>query len=241
MTQTYNKYPNARGMIIQEAARMFVEDGYSQSSINRLAKALHFSPGHITFYFPTKEHLLAVLVEEMLDYQRLMMEQEVREGKSSLLAYCLELTAIAAVCEESEIARDFYASSYASALTLARIRANDAQKTREVFIPYHPDWTEEQWVATENIVSGIEYATIMTRECDTPLKVQIEKTLDTILYLFGVPEETRKMKIEKVLAMDYRSLGHKLLLGFPEYVTKVNEEGLKAKEKKKKEPKPKKA
>ena len=232
MAQIYNKHPNARGLIIQEAARMFVEEGYSKSSINRLSKTLNLSPGHVTFYFPTKEHLLAVLVDEMFDYQRLMMEQEVQEGKSSLLAYCLELTAMAAVSEESEIARDFYASSYASALTLARIRANDAEKTREVFLPFHPDWTEEQWLATENIVSGIEYATIMTRECDTPLRVQIEKTLDTILYLFGVPEEIRKMKIEKVLAMDYRSLGHGLLLGFPEYVAKFNEERLKAKKEK---------
>ena len=210
---------------------MFIEDGYTKSSINRLSKNLQLSPGHITFYFPTKEHLLAVLVDEMLEYQRIMMEQETQEGKSSLLAYCLELTAIAAVCEESEIARDFYASAYASALTLARIRENDAQKTREIFVPFHPDWTEQQWIATENIVSGIEYATIMTYETETPLEVQIEKTLDTILYLFGVPEETRKLKIEKVLSMDYRALGHKLLLGFPEYVKKVNEEGLKAKKK----------
>ncbi|MBE6926120.1 MAG: helix-turn-helix transcriptional regulator [Ruminococcaceae bacterium] len=229
MANIYKKLPNARGVIIQEAARMFIEDGYSKSSINRLSKNLQLSPGHITFYFPTKEHLLAVLVDEMLDYQRLMMEQEAREGKSSLLAYCLELTAIAAVCEESEVARDFYASAYASALTLARIRENDAEKTREIFIPFHPDWTEREWVATENIVSGIEYATIMTRETETPLEVQIEKTLDTILYLFGVPEETRKMKIEKVLSMDYRSLGHSLLLGFPEYVSQVNKEGLEKK------------
>ena len=229
MAHIYNKHPNTRGLIIQEAARMFMEEGYSKSSINRLAKTLQLSPGHITFYFPTKEHLLAALVDGMFDYQRLMMEREALEGKSSMLAYCLELTAIAAVCEESEIARDFYASSYTSAMTLARIRANDAAKTRNIFIPFRPDWTEEQWLATENIVSGIEYATIMTRECDTPLPVQIEKTLDTILYLFGVPEETRKMKIEKVLNMDYRRLGHSLLLGFPEYVAKVNEERLKEK------------
>ena len=79
MGNIYNKYPNAKGMIIQEAARMFIEEGYSNSSINRLSKNLKFSPGHITFYFPTKEHLLAVLVDEMFDYQRLMMEQEARD------------------------------------------------------------------------------------------------------------------------------------------------------------------
>ena len=229
MVHTYNKLPNARQRIVQEAARMFVEEGYTKSSINRLAKTLQLSPGHITFYFPTKEHLLAELVDEMFDFQRLMMEEEARDGKSSLLAYCLELTAMAAVCEESEIARDFYASSYASALTLSRIRANDAQKTRGIFLPFHPEWTEQEWIATENIVSGIEYATIMTREENTPLALQIEKTLDTILYLFGVPEETRKLKIEKVLSMDYRALGHRVLIGFPEHVAKVNEEKVKEK------------
>ncbi len=231
MANIYNKYPNARGMIVREAARMFVEEGYSKSSVNRLSKVLNLSPGHITFYFPTKEHLLAVLVDAMFDYQRITMAREVQEGKSSMLAYCLELTAMTAACEESEIARDFYASSYASPLTLARIRANDAEKTRGIFVSFHPDWTEEQWIATQNIVSGIEYATIMTRESETPLEIQIEKTLDTILYLFGVPEEIRKGKIKKVLGMDYRSLGHGLLLGFPEYVAKVSKEGLNEKKK----------
>lgn len=231
MANIYNKYPNARGMIVREAARMFVEEGYSKSSVNRLSKVLNLSPGHITFYFPTKEHLLAVLVDAMFDYQRITMAREVQEGKSSMLAYCLELTAMTAACEESEIARDFYASSYASPLTLARIRANDAEKTRGIFVSFHPDWTEEQWIATQNIVSGIEYATIMTRESETPLEIQIEKTLDTILYLFGVPEEIRKGKIKKVLGMDYRSLGHSLLLGFPEYVAKVSKEGLNEKKK----------
>lgn len=221
---TYNKHHNTRQRIIQEAARMFVEEGYSSSSINRLSKNLELSPGNVTFYFATKEHLLETLVDEMFVFQNRMMEEETQEGISSLLAYCLELTAIASVCEESEIARDFYASSYASALTLARIRENDTAKTREVFRQFCPDWEDTQWLATENIVSGIEYATIMTREENTPLALQIEKTLDTILYLYNVPAELRQAKIRKVLSMDYRALGHKVLIEFPAYVARVNEE-----------------
>ncbi len=222
------KHPvNNRLLIIQEAARTFVEDGYTKSSISKIAKNLNLSLGNITFYFKTKEHLLAVLLDELFDYQRLMMDETTEEGKSSLLAYCLELTAMTAVCEESEVARDFYASAYASALTLERIRENDTEKVKEIFAQFHPDWTDEQWIATENIVSGIEYATIMTREENTPLALQIEKTLDTILYLFGVPQDLRQAKIEKVLGMDYRAIGHKLLRGFPEYVKKLNAENVK--------------
>ncbi len=224
MSQTYRKHPNTYMMIIQEAARMFTEDGYSKSSINQLSKNLKLSPGNVTFYFRTKEHLLELLVDDMSAFQNIMMEQETKEGRSSLLAYCLELSAIASVCEESEIARDFFASSYASDLTLARIRSNDLGMTREVFGPFCPDWDDAQWIATENIVSGIEFATIMTREENTPLALQIEKTLDTILYIYNVPTDIRKMKIEKVLAMDYRALGHRMLIEFPEYVKKSNEE-----------------
>ena len=91
---------------------MFVNEGYTNSSINKIAKNLDLSVGNITFYFKTKEHLLAILVDELCDYQKRMMAEETEEGYSSLLAYCLELTAMTAVCEESEIARDFYRSAY---------------------------------------------------------------------------------------------------------------------------------
>ena len=213
--------------IVRLAAHLFIEEGYTKTSLSGIAKTLDLSTGNITFYFPTKEHLLSVLVDELFDFQNLVMEKEVAEGKSSLLAYCLELTAMAAVCEESEVARDFYAATYASPHTLALVRENDTEKTRTVFSEYCPLWTDADWVATENVVSGIEYATIMTREENTPLPVQIEKTLDTILYLYGVPREVRKMKIEKVLAMDYRALGHRILVEFRDYIERVNEEDLK--------------
>ena len=96
-----------------------------------------------------------------------------------------------------------------------------------MFGPFRPDWTDEQWAATENIVSGIEYATIMTREADTPLPMQIERTLNAIMLLYGVPKELRKMKIAKVLDMDYRALGQRILAEFKEYIEKVNEQNLK--------------
>jgi len=218
---------NTRLQIIQLAAKLYIEEGYSKTTNKEIATGLDLSPGNITFYFPTKEHLLAVLVDELFDFQNLMMEQTTQEGKTSLLAYCLELTAMAAICEESEVARDFYLSSYSSELTLSLIRENDTEKTKTVFGEFCPDWTDERWRATENIVSGIEYATIITREEDTPLPRQIERALNSIMLIYGVPEELRKVKIQKVLDMDYRTLGRRILREFREYIEKVNEENLK--------------
>ena len=225
---------NTRLQIIQLAAKLYIENGYSQTTNKELAYLLDISPGNITFYFPTKEHLLSILVGELCDFQELLMEQAAEEGKSSLLAYCLELTSMTAACEENSVARDFFISAYSSEMTLRLIRQNDIQKTKEVFAPYCADWSDEMWQATENIVSGIEYATLMTREEDIPLPVQIERTLSTIMTIYGVPEEIRRAKIEKVLAMDYRSLGLRILTEFRDYLDKVNEENLKQSAKRKK-------
>lgn len=226
--------PNTKLEIIKLAAHLFIEEGYSKTTFARVARELDLSTGNITFYFPSKDHLLAVLVEEMFDFQTWLMEYEAKEGASSLLSYCLELTSIAAACEDDEVTKDFFSSAYSSSMILDLIRENDTEKTKAVFGSFRPEWTDEDWRATENIVSGIEYATIMTCEDDTPLAKQIEKALDSILMLYGVPEELRRQKIDKVLAMDYRGIGKRILNGFKEYIDKVNEENLKNAYKKKK-------
>ena len=227
MSHIHKKRPNTRLQIIQLAAKLFIDEGYQNTSIAKLAKILDLSPGNITFYFKSKEHMLAVLVDEQIDFQRLMMEQAANEGTSSLLAYCLELAAMASICEEDAAAKEYFTSAYTSSLTLKLIRKSDTEKTKAVFSIYCPDWTQEQWAATENIVSGIEYATIMTKETEIPLPMQIERALNSIMLLYEVPEDLRRSKIQKVLSMDYRALGRKILADFKQYISEVNEQNLK--------------
>lgn len=226
MSHINKKRPNTRLQIIQLAGRLFIEDGYAATSLTKIAKILDLSTGNITFYFKSKDQLLAVLVKELFDFQDLLIQQAKCEGDSALLAYCLELTTMAAICEEDEATRSIFAAAYSSPVTLALIRENDTRKTKEVFHPFRPNWTDAQWAATENIVSGIEYATIMTREEDTPLPMQIERVLQAILLLYGVPDELRQAKIEKILSMDYRALAHQTLCAFKAYIDQVNEQNL---------------
>lgn len=217
---------STRTRIVQIGAKLFVEEGYSKTSFSRIAKELDISLGNITFYFPTKEHLLAVLCNELCAFQRELMEKETGEGYSTLLSYCLELTSMTAICEEDPVASDFFRAIYTSPLSLDIIRDNDIEKTRAVFESYRPEWSDSKWIEAENLVSGIEYGTIMTRESRTPLHLQIEGGLDTILTLYGVPEDVRRTKIEKVLSMDYRALGRRILGEFKDYLAKTNEEAL---------------
>ena len=209
--------------IIQAATELFFERGFSKTTAAAVCARAKIGTGNLTSYFPTKEHILEVLVKMMIEFQWQEMENATDEGKSSLLAYCLELTTMAAISEESEQMHDFYTSTYIHPMTLDHIRVNDVAKLKRVFGEYCEGWSDERFYEAECIVSGIEFATLMTTEHSTPLPVRIGGALNAIMLLFGVPEELRKKKIEKVLAMDYRAVGIGLLESFKDFVKEEND------------------
>ena len=208
--------------MVRVANRMFLERGFSNTSVKAIAQELGISTGHITFYYPTKEHLLAILVEKLCDFQWQMMNQTVDEGKTSLMAICLELVAMAAICEENEIAKDFYLSSYTNPMCLEIIRKSDTRRAKEVFGEYCRGWNEEDFAEAETLVSGIEYATLMTTHDSASLEIRIAGALNQIMTLYNVPENIRKMKIDKVLAMDYGNIGRRIFTEFTEYIDSEN-------------------
>lgn len=217
------KIINTKLEILQCATELFLEKGYTSAYITTIAKRLGISTGNLTFYFPTKEHLLAELVKELCDFQWQTMEGEVAEGNSSLLAYLLELVTMAAICDENPIAKDLYLSAYIHPFSLKIIRENDTQKTMRVFKEYCKEWTEADFIQAENVVSGIEYAMFMTENTEkVSLEQRIASSLDAIMKIYELPKELRQNKITKVLAMDYRNIGRHILKEFCKYVEEKN-------------------
>ncbi|MBE6750071.1 MAG: TetR/AcrR family transcriptional regulator [Ruminococcaceae bacterium] len=208
--------------IIRVATKMFLEKGFSATSVKSICDELEISTGNLTFYFHTKEHILAILVEMLCDFQWAMMQSVVEEGNTSLMALCLEFATMTAMCEESEIAKDFYFSAYSHPITLEIIRKNDAKRAKLVFSDYCPNWEEHNYTETEILVSGIEYASMMITNEDVPIDVRIANALNNIMMTYNVPEEIRKTKIDKVLAMDYRKISRRVFKEFKEYVEKSN-------------------
>ena len=221
-----NKSVLTRLEIVQEASKQFLEKGYTRTTVSAIVKELGMSSGNLTFYFPTKEHLLAELVDLLCSFQWKRMEEEADEGISSVLAICLELTSMASACEADPVIKDFFLSAYSSPMCLEIIRRNDTDRSKKVFGAYRPDWTEEQFAEAEILCSGIEYATLMTANDPVTLETRISGALNNILGIFGIPEETRQTKIQKVFARDYRNLGKRVLEEFKEYVEQANEQAL---------------
>lgn len=223
-----NKSTLTKLEIIRVASKMFLENGYSATTIKAISKDLEMSTGNLTFYFPSKEHLLAELVEIFCAFQWELMSREADEGFSSLMAVCLELTAIAAMCEDNPIAKDFYLASYTSPMALEIIRKNDTRRAMQIFGPDLSHWTEEDFLSAEVLVSGIEYSTFMTTEGGPSLEARITGALNLIMQVYHIPEDTRKRKIERVLSMDYRRIGSRVFREFIQFVEQSNEQAIEA-------------
>ncbi len=215
---------NTKHKIIRVATHMFLEKGYTETSVKMVSDELGISKGNFTFHFPSKEHILAELVEMLCKFQWKLMGEEADDGVSSLLALCFELMTMASACEQNKVAKDFFVSTYQSPVCLAIIQKNDTARAKEVFAEYCPDWTDEQFHEAETLVSGIEYATLNAIDETVHLETRISGALNTIMMIYNVPEEIRKRKIEKALAMDYRGMGKRIFKEFRDYVELLNAE-----------------
>lgn len=208
--------------IVRTASKFFFTEGFSNTSPRMIAEKLGLSTGNITYYFPSKEHLLLRIVEELCDFQWKMLEYETEHGVGSAEAICLETMTVAAACSESEIARDFFTATFQSELCRNYLRQNHVDRAKKIFARECAGWTEEQFHQAELFAMGVQYAAIVPTDANIPLKMRIGGALDQILHIYHVGRETRQAEIEKVLAKDCRGISRRVLEGFTSFVERTN-------------------
>ena len=206
---------NTRYEILQCATKLFLEKGYTDAYVTAIAKSLQISTGNLTFWFPTKEHILAELVRELFAFQ-----WKTEENEQDLLAsYLFELVLIASVCDENTNAKDLILAVYTQPLSIAIVREYDAKRAQKIFGAYCEGWTETDFVLAENVASGIERAMLMTENTEgVTFEQRVASSLDAIMKLYDVPTDDRKRLLAEVMATDYRSKGRHVFEEFCSFV-----------------------
>ena len=205
---------NTKYEILYLATKFFLEKGYTNSYVTTMAKELQISTGNLTFWFPTKEHILAELVRELFAFQ-----WEMEEQRDELLAYLYELVLIAFVCEENPNIKDLILAVYTHSMSMAIVREYDTKRAKIIFDKYCPEWTDTDYVLAENVVSGIEYAMLITENTENiTFEQRVTSALDTVMKVYEVPMEYRKQLIADVMSMDYRRKGSSVFETFSSFV-----------------------
>lgn len=203
-----------------------MEIGYSNTSPNMIANKLGISTGNLTYYYPTKEHLLYVMVEMLCDFQWKLIEIEADRGIGSIASICLETMSVATACDESEIARDMFIAAFQSEMCRNYLRNNHAQRAKKIFAQQCADWSDEKFQETELLVKGLQYAAIVPTDIIIPVKTRIAGVLHQILGMYNIDEDSRCKEIDRVLSMECRNISQKILHEFYRYVNRKNAQNL---------------
>lgn len=106
-----NPFTEAQISVIRSTIKLFLRNGYSKTSIKMIENDSGVKAGNITYYFHSKEELLKVLVEELMDYHATTIEETHEKDSDVLFSYALEVAMQIALCKNDSNAWDLYHSA----------------------------------------------------------------------------------------------------------------------------------
>lgn len=215
-----NPFTEAQINVIRATTKLFLKNGYTKTSLKTIEADCGVKVGNITYYFHSKEDLLKVLVEELMDYHAIMLDDIHKKKKDNLFAYAIEITVQIALCENNRSAWDLYSSAYNLPQTYEVIKSWAAEKNYNLFHERLPDWTEQDFKKVEEVASGIELAALKS-VCDRnfTLEKKISLFLNSLMLLYQVPEAERKAVIKKVISLDYEQIAKEM---FDKFVKRLD-------------------
>ncbi len=198
----------SRQIIINKSARLFLEKGFTNTTIKNIARAINASTGAITSHFHTKEDILCELVNLMVDHQ-FASAGEFLNGKTNdkLFLYAAETVLQLHIVESSEHLRDIYTAAYSLPKTSLLIQEAVTGKTKGIFQEYLPEKESKDFYLLEIATGGIMRG-FMTVPCNIwfSMDVKVEAFLKTTMTLYSVPPEKIEESIAFVKSIDYDAL-----------------------------------
>ena len=88
-----NPFTEAQINVIRAATKLFLQNGYTKTTFKMIEQDSGVKVGNITYYFHSKEELLKVLIEEIMDFHATMLEHIQQTDGDNLFAYAMEITA----------------------------------------------------------------------------------------------------------------------------------------------------
>lgn len=195
------------------AAKLFLEKGYTESTVKEIAGGANISVGALSRMFGTKESILCELVKYVLENQ-FKTATEMVKGKTEdkILFYAAETTLQLYIVESSEQIRELYTVAYSLPKTTEIIQNTITGKLEDVFKEHLPNLETKDFYMLE-IASGGIMRGFMTIPCNMwfTMEQKIKSFLETTFLVYRVPDEKIKEAIEFVSQFDYPRIAKELI------------------------------
>lgn len=193
------------------AAKLFLENGYSNTTVRDIADTANVPLSAFYRLFGDKEGLLYELVGFVLEMQFGIAENMVKGlTDDKILYYATETTLQLYLTESNENIRDLYSMAYSLKGTTKLIQSTITEKLQHVFGDHLPDYETKDFYKKE-IASGGIMRSFMTVPCDMwfTMEQKVESFLENTFLLYHVSDEKIKEAIRFVSQFDYPTIAQK--------------------------------
>ena len=202
-----------KSKVLHAAAKLFLEKGYSNSTMREISTLAQVNYGSMMFIFRNKENILSELVGFVLDGQ-FEYVQSILKGKTQdkILFYATETTLQLYMAESSEHIRELYSLSYSLQASSDIIYNKITQKLAEIFKEQYPNFTQGEFYEKELASAGI-MRNYMTRPCGIYFTMdrKVKAFLENTFLLYEIPKAKIQEATEFVSQFDFKTMAQTVI------------------------------
>ena len=202
----------AKKRILTVCVRLFLEKGYRRTTLAEIIEKAEVSYSTFQNIFRAKDGVLTELVEFMFSNQFAMARSTAGTQLPPIYVYAVETAIQMTLTELNENLREIYIEAYTQKEASDYIFRETAKELYQIFGPYQPELTEQDFYFMEIGSAGIMRG-FMAHPCDEALT--LEKKLRTFLTMslrsYHVPEDEIKKAVDFIGGMDIRAVSERVM------------------------------
>ena len=198
--------------ILQTCVRLFLENGYRQTTMLHILKEAQVSSSSFQNIFHSKDGVLMELVKFMFENQFGIARSIAGAALPPVYVYAVETALQITLTELNENLRQIYLEAYTQQRLLDYIQRATTGELYGIFGPYQPELTEQDFYELEFGSAGLMRG-YMANPCtaDFTLEQKLNKFVTLALRGYKVPEDELQKVLAFLVGLDMRSIAQSVM------------------------------
>lgn len=201
-----------RKKILTVCVRLFLEQGYKNTSITQITEEAGITRGSFQNFFPTKDAVLMELTETMFGGQFDAARSLKDSSLPPVYTYAAETAIQLTLTELNENLREIYTEAYTMPDTAEYIYLRTTAELKQIFSGAFPDYAESDFYEMEIGTAGL-MRSYMARKCDIhfSLEHKLNRFLTAAMRIYKVPEKEQESVLAFVAALDIKTIAAEVM------------------------------
>lgn len=197
-----------RSKVLHTAAKLFLEKGYTATSLREICDVAHVNLGTLVNLFECKENIMRDLVKYVLEGQFTATDRLLKDiTDDKILFYAAETTLQLHMAESSEHIRELYSVAYSLPNSTEIIQHTITGKLENIFREHLPGLETKDFYELE-IASGGIMRGFMTIPCDMyfTMERKVRRFIETTFLVYRVDDAKIEEAIDFVEQFDFHKI-----------------------------------